>query len=194
MALHPADQQIQEINHSGIQRTDPYQAGGQCREVLQANTEMPGAKTADMEGKAFGCDKNRARQAGDFLQYQNPLTEKQKNTESAEERSGFQLNRDAVDSVMENGAISAEKLCRRCMHKRFTPQEKNGNRNQKKAAPKAEGGDLGEVEFKRRDAWQGRDIRQRRDIQQGEGCPAKKECPAAKAEYQEEASLKKVGQ
>ena len=53
------------------------------------------------------------------------------------------LNRDAVDSVMENGAISAEKLGRRCMHKRFTPQEKKREPESKKAAPKAEGGDLG---------------------------------------------------
>ena len=142
MALHPADQQIQEINHSGIQRTDPYQAGEQCREVLQANTEMPEQKTADMEGKHLAAIKTEAGRP-EILQYQNPLTEKQKNTESAEERSGFQLNRDAVDSVMENGAISAEKLCRRCMHKRFTPQEKKREPESKKAAPKAEGGDLG---------------------------------------------------
>lgn len=142
VALHPADQQIQEINHSGIQRTDPYQAGEQCRKVLQANTEMPEQKTADMEGKHLAAIKTEAGRP-EILQYQNPLTEKQKNTESAEERSGFQLNRDAVDSVMENSAISAEKLCRRCMHKRFTPQEKKREPESKKAAPKAEGGDLG---------------------------------------------------
>ena len=103
---------------------------------------MPEQKTADMEGKHLAAIKTEAGRP-EILQYQNPLTEKQKNTESAEERSGFQLNRDAVDSVMENGAISAEKLFRRCMHKRFTPQEKKREPESKKAAPKAEGGDLG---------------------------------------------------
>ena len=77
VALHPADQQIQEINHSGIQRTDPYQAGEQCRKVLQANTEMPEQKTADMEGKHLAAIKTEAGRP-EILQYQNPLTEKQR--------------------------------------------------------------------------------------------------------------------
>lgn len=193
MALHPADQQIQEINHSGIQRTDPYQAGEQCREVLQANTEMPEQKTADMEGKHLAAIKTEAGRP-EILQYQNPLTEKQKNTESAEERSGFQLNRDAVDSVMENGAISAEKLCRRCMHKRFTPQEKKREPESKKAAPKAEGGDLGGGGIQKKGCLAREGYPAKKGCPARKGCPAKKECTAAKAEYQEAASLKKVGQ
>lgn len=193
VALHPADQQIQEINHSGIQRTDPYQAGEQCRKVLQANTEMPEQKTADMEGKHLAAIKTEAGRP-EILQYQNPLTEKQKNTESAEERSGFQLNRDAVDSVMENGAISAEKLGRRCMHKRFTPQEKNGNRNQKKRRRKQKVETSGEVEFKKKGCLAREGYPAKKGYPARKGCPAKKECPAAKAEYQEEASLKKVEQ
>lgn len=139
VAQHPADQQTQGINSSGIQKTDPYQAGEQYREVLQAITEMPERKTADMEGKQLAAVKTEAGRP-EILQYQKPFTEKQKDTESAEEGSGFQMNRDDVDSVMENGAISAEKLCRRCMHKRFAPQEKKREPESKKAAPAAEGG------------------------------------------------------
>ena len=114
-------------------------------------SEMPEAVTYQAEPRTQGLSFTEMQKAAlhpadqpEILQYQNPLTEKQKNTESAEERSGFQLNRDAVDSVMENGAISAEKLCRRCMHKRFTPQEKKREPESKRAAPTAEGGDLRE--------------------------------------------------
>ena len=114
-------------------------------------SEMPEAVTYQAEPRTQGLSFTEMQKAAlhpadqpEILQYQNPLTEKQKNTESAEERSGFQLNRDAVDSVMENGAISAEKLCRRCMHKRFTPQEKKREPESKKAATTAEGGDLRE--------------------------------------------------
>ena len=114
-------------------------------------SEMPEAVTYQAEPRTQGLSFTEMQKAAlhpadqpEILQYQNPLTEKQKNTESAEERSGFQINRDAVDSVMENGSISAEKLCRRCMHKRFTPQEKKREPESKKAATTAEGGDLRE--------------------------------------------------
>ena len=123
--------------------TVPYQAGEQRREALQAFTEIPEMKTADMEEKHLAEVKTET-DGPDILQYQKPLTEKQKDTESADEGNGFRLHRDDVDSVMENGAISAEKLCRRCMHKRFTPQEKKREPESKKAAPTAEGGVLKE--------------------------------------------------
>lgn len=123
--------------------TVPYQAGEQRREALQAFTEIPEMKTADMEEKHLAAVKTETDRP-EILQYQKPLTEKQKDTESADEGNGFRLHRDDVDSVMENGAISAEKLCRRCMHKRFTPQEKKREPESKKAAPTAEGGVLKE--------------------------------------------------
>lgn len=120
-------------------------------------SEMPEAVTYQAEPRTQGLSFTEMQKAAlhpadqpEILQYQNPLTEKQKNTESAEERSGFQINRDAVDSVMENGSISAEKLCRRCMHKRFTPQEKNGNRNQKKRRRQQKVETSGKVEFKKK--------------------------------------------
>lgn len=118
--------------------TVPYQAGEQRREALQAFIEIPEIKTADMEEKHLAAVKTET-DGPDILQYQKPLSEKQKDTESADEGNGFRLHRDDVDSVMENGAISAEKLCRRCMHKRFTPQEKKRESESKKAAPTAEG-------------------------------------------------------
>lgn len=176
VALHPADQQIQEINHSGIQRTDPYQAGGQCREVLQANTEMPEQKTADMEGKHLAAIKTEPGRP-EILQYQNPLTEKQKNTESAEERSGFQLNRDAVDSVMENGAISAESCAGGACTKGLHHRKKTGTGIKKSGAESRRWRPRGRWNSKRRDAWQGRDIRQRRDIQQGRDARQRRNVP-----------------
>lgn len=193
VALHPADQQIQEINYSGIQRTDPYQAGEQCRKVLQANTEMPEQKTADMEGKHLAAIKTEAGRP-EILQYQNPLTEKQKNTESAEERSGFQLNRDAVDSVMENGAISAESCAGGACTKGLHHRKKNGNRNQKKRRRKQKVETSGEVEFKKKGCLAREGYPAKKGCPARKGCPAKKECTVAKAEYQEAASLKKVGQ
>ena len=142
-------ERLQEETPNVMPEIDLPQAEQRTRGI--SFSEMPEAVTYQAEPRTQGLSFTEMQKAAlhpadqpEILQYQNPLTEKQKNTESAEERSGFQLNRDAVDSVMENGAISAEKLCRRCMHKRFTPQEKKREPESKRAAPTAEGGDLRE--------------------------------------------------
>lgn len=84
----------------------------------------------------------------EILKHQKPSMEKERDTEAADDRSGSRLSGNDMESVMENGSLSAEKLCRRCMHKRFTPQEKKQEPDSKKAGPAAEGGeDLMKEEF-----------------------------------------------
>ena len=121
------DGMLPEINLEIKPQTDLRQREPQMQEIsLREKPEVKPEIKPEVkpEMKPEVNPRRAGEQRKELWQYRKRAAEGDAEADSMEAQSGLRFSEKNMDSVMENGSVSAEKLCRRCMYKRFAPQEK----------------------------------------------------------------------